>query len=201
MTSPALLHIIDDDPSVRDSLSLLLQLHGYETATYPCADAFLAACTRGWAGCILADLRMPGRSGLELQAALQARGIPLPLIIITAHGDVSAARTSLKAGAVDFLEKPLDTQQLLAAVNAALERERARLVAERESARVHALLERLTGREREVLREVLAGRHNREIAELLGISARTAEAHKARVMAKLGVQRLPDLVRLLQHHA
>jgi FixJ family two-component response regulator len=201
MTAPPLLHIIDDDAAVRDSLGLLLELHGYATRMYPSAEAFLAVCASDWTGCVLADLRMPGCSGLELQAALQARGIALPLIIITAHGDVSAARTSLKAGAVDFLEKPLDTQQLLAAINTALQREAARRAAASETARIAALLERLTGREREVLDHVLAGRQNREIGAALKISARTAEAHKARLMAKLGVQRLPDLVRLLQRHA
>lgn len=196
--APRTVHIVDDDAAVRDSLSLLLDLHGYATHAYASADEFLDRCTGACSGCVLVDLRMPGKSGLELQAALLARGIELPIVMITAHGDVSAARTSLKSGAVDFLEKPLDTAQLLSAVNAALQKEAARLEQAGEQARIAALLERLTAREREVLEHVLAGRHNREIAAALGMSARTAEAHKARIMAKLGTERLPDLVRLLQ---
>lgn len=194
---PAMVFIVDDDPGVRDSLALLLDLHGYRTRAYASASEFLAACTPADSGCVLIDLRMPGKSGLELQAEMRDRGISLPVIIITAHGDVSAARTSLKAGAIDFLEKPLDSQQLLVAIRSALQRENDRLAALSDAARIDTLLQRLTAREREVLDLMLAGRHNREIAAALAISPRTVEAHKARVMAKLGVERLPELLRLL----
>lgn len=196
MKSPATVYIIDDDAAVRDSLGLLLELHGYAARVFASAGEFLAVCTSEWTGCVLADLRMPGTSGLELQSELITRGIALPFIIITAHGDVAAARTSLKAGAVDFLEKPLDSAQLLAAVQGALQRETERLRAADAAAQTKRLLARLTDREREVLHLVVAGHHNREIAAQLGISARTVEAHKARLMAKLGVERLPDLLRL-----
>lgn len=125
--APRTVHVVDDDAAVRNSLSLLLDLHGYATHAYASADEFLERCTAACSGCVLVDLRMPGKSELELQAALLARGIELPLVMITAHGDVAAARTSLKSGAVDFLEKPLDTTQLLAAVNAALQKEAGRL--------------------------------------------------------------------------
>lgn len=196
MDASKTVYIIDDDAAVRDSLGLLLGLQGYVTRVFASAGEFLDACTPDWTGCVLADLRMPGKSGLELQSELGVRGIALPLIIITAHGDVAAARTSLKAGAVDFLEKPLDSAQLIAAVQGALQREAERLRAADAAARTERLLARLTDREHEVLDLVIAGRHNREIAAALGISVRTVEAHKARVMAKLGVERLPDLLRL-----
>lgn len=196
MDASKTIYIIDDDAAVRDSLGLLLGLQGYVTRVFASAGEFLDACTPDWTGCVLADLRMPGKSGLELQSELGVRGIALPLIIITAHGDVAAARTSLKAGAVDFLEKPLDSAQLIAAVQGALQREAERLRAADAAARTERLLARLTDREHEVLDLVIAGRHNREIAAALGISVRTVEAHKAHVMAKLGVERLPDLLRL-----
>ena len=176
-------HIIDDDAAVRDSLRLLLDLHGYAPATYASAEEFLARVAPDTTGCVLADMRMPGMSGLELQTALQTRQIGLPVVVITAHGDVAAARTSFKNGALDFLEKPVDTQQLLAAVNAALDRDVERRAASDVTLQKEALMRCLTEREREVLSHVLAGRQNREIGQVLGISARTAEAHKARLMA------------------
>lgn len=191
-------HIIDDDAAVRDSLRLLLDLHGYAPATYASAEDFLAVVSPDTTGCVLADMRMPGMSGLELQTALQSRQIGLPVVVITAHGDVAAARTSFKNGALDFLEKPVDTQQLLAAVNAALDRDVQRRAESDVTLQKEALMRRLTEREREVLSHVLAGRQNREIGQVLGISARTAEAHKARLMAKLNVPNLPELVRLMQ---
>ena len=187
--------IIDDDPAVLDSLVLLLGLQGYATRAFSNADAFLEAWSITWRGCVVVDLRMPGKSGLELQREMIARGITLPIVMITAHGDVSAARASLKSGAVDFLEKPLDNAQLISAVRAALERDERERASARESAELQQQIERLTPREREVLDGVLAGRHNREIAAALGISARTVEVYKARVMAKLGVERVPELVR------
>lgn len=191
-------HIIDDDAAVRDSLRLLLDLHGYAPATYASAEDFLAVVSPDTTGCVLADMRMPGMSGLELQTALQSRQNGLPVVVITAHGDVAAARTSFKNGALDFLEKPVDTQQLLAAVNAALDRDVQRRAESDVTLQKEALMRRLTEREREVLSHVLAGRQNREIGQVLGISARTAEAHKARLMAKLNVPNLPELVRLMQ---
>jgi RNA polymerase sigma factor (sigma-70 family) len=191
------IYIIDDDPAVLDSLALLLELHGFETERFESAEAFLAAYSPAWSGCVLVDLRMPGMSGLELQAEMGSRGFDMPLIMITAHGETSAARTSLKAGAVDFLEKPIDNQQLLSAIRAALEREAERIQKAAQEAEITRNLAKLTAREREVLDRVVAGRHNREIATELNISPRTVEVHKARIMSKLGVQRIPELVRVM----
>ena len=140
---------------------------------------------------------MPGMSGLELQAQLQAQKIELPMIIITAHGEMSAVRNSFKSGAIDFLEKPIDSEQLIGALREGLEREAQRLRREGSAAEFSRQLSRLTAREREVLERVVAGKHNREIASELKISARTVEVYKARVMSKMGVERVPDLVRIV----
>ena len=190
-------YIVDDDPAVRDSFALLLRLQGFSSRVFASGEEFLAAYSPDWAGCVVLDLRMPGMSGLALQSAMLDRGIKLPVVVVTAHGDVAAARAMLRAGALDFLEKPLDDNQLVAAVRAAFQRDA--------EDRKHALavaqakhwMERLTPREREVLDLVVAGRHNREIAAELGISARTVEVYKARLMEKLRVDRLPDLIRLV----
>jgi RNA polymerase sigma factor (sigma-70 family) len=191
------IYIIDDDAAVLDSLGLLVRLHGFDTAAFESAEAFLAAYSSAWSGVVLVDLRMPGMSGLEFQSELAARGVPLPLIMITAHGETSAARRSLKSGAVDFLEKPIDSAQLLSAIEDALKREAQRLLRSEQQAQMRRQLARLTPREREVLDRVVAGRHNREIAGELGISARTVEVYKARLMAKMGVERIPDLLRMV----
>jgi RNA polymerase sigma factor (sigma-70 family) len=194
---PARIYIIDDDDAVRDSLALLLRLHGFDTTGFADAESFLSDLTAEWSGIVLADLRMPGMSGLELQTELQARGIELPVIIITAHGEASAARTSFKSGAVDFLEKPIDRNQLLTAVRDGVKLETERVRHARETAEVSQQLARLTPREREILDRVVAGKHNREIAAEFDISVRTVEVHKARVMAKMGVERVADLVRVV----
>ncbi len=189
--------IIDDDNAVRDSLALLVSLQGFPTRTFASAKAFLEEVGLDWAGCALIDLRMPDMSGLELQAALAERGIPLPLIIITAHGDVTATRQALKSGALDFIEKPIDDAELLVAIRAAWKQDAARRQSAHQATQFKALLDRLTPREREVLDRVVAGQHNREIAQALEISARTVEVHKARVMEKLRVERIPDLMRAM----
>ena len=188
-------YIVDDDPSVRDSLALMLGLDGYRVALYADAEAFLAAFRDGWSGCVLADLRLPGASGVELQATLRARGSALPIIIITGHGDVPTARKAFQAQAVDFLEKPFDHEQLLAAIRTAfaLEERRIRRADARRSETDKLAV--LTSREREVLDHAARGLHAKEIARALGISARTVEVHKARIMAKLGVRNVAELVR------
>jgi FixJ family two-component response regulator len=190
-------YIIDDDHAVRDSLALLLRLHGFDTAEFEAAEAFLGTIGADWSGIVLVDLRMPGMSGLELQSELQARKIELPVIVITAHGETSAARTSFKAGAVDFLEKPIDREQLLNAVREGLRLEAERVRRAGEAATISRQMGRLTPREREVLDRVVAGKHNREIASELAISVRTVEVHKARVLAKMGVERVADLLRMV----
>lgn len=188
--------IVDDDNAVRDSLALLLGLRGYATANFESGEALLGGVAPDARGCILLDLRMPGIDGLRVQTELAARGIHLPVIILTAHGDVPAARAALKAGAFDFLEKPVDDSAMLATIDAALASEaQARTRMDRLIA-LRARVARLTQREREVLDLVVRGRHNREIAAALGISPRTVEVYKARLMEKLQVARLPDLIRL-----
>lgn len=194
---PSRIFIVDDDAAVRDSLALLLRLHGFETTGFANAEALLAEVAPSWSGVVLVDLRMPGMSGLELQGELRARGIELPVIIITAHGETSAARTSFRSGAVDFLEKPIDREQLLSAVREGFAMESERVRRAGQAAEISRQLGRLTPREREVLDRVIAGKHNREIAKELDISVRTVEVHKARAMAKLGVERVADLVRVV----
>jgi RNA polymerase sigma factor (sigma-70 family) len=188
-------YIVDDDPSVRDSLALMLGLAGYCTAAFADSESFLAAWRADWAGCLLTDLRLPGASGIELQAALRRRESSLPVVIITAHGDVPSARAAFRAEAVDFLEKPFDDQQLRQAIEAAFALEEQRLGRETARRADAAKLERLTPREREVLESAARGLHAKEIGASLGISARTVEVHKARIMEKLGVRNIAELVR------
>ena len=184
-------YIVDDDAAVRDSLSLMLGLAGYATALFADAEAFLAAYRDDWAGCVVADLRLPGKSGLELQAELRARSSALPFILMTAHGDVPSARTAFQARAVDFLEKPFDHAQLRSAIENAFSREPQRLARANELAK----LATLTVREREVLEHAAQGLHAKEIAAALGISPRTVEVHKTRIMEKLGARNIAELVR------
>lgn len=188
--------IVDDDDAVRDSLALLLGLRGYATRSFARGEDFLATIDRSAGGCILLDLLLPGIDGLAVQTELAARQIRLPIIMLTAHGDAATARAALKSGAFDFLEKPIDDAALRAIIEAALARDdEARDHARRRAARQERLA-RLTPREREVLDLVVQGRHNREIAEALGISPRTIEVYKARIMDKLQIDRLPDLIRI-----
>jgi FixJ family two-component response regulator len=184
-------YIVEDDASVRDSLALMLGLTGYNTVFFGDAEGFLAAWRQDWAGCVVADLKLPGASGVELQAEVRRRGSSLPFIIITAHGDVAAARAAFRADAVDFLEKPFEQGQLRAAIDTAFSLEARRL---RRSAAAEQL-SLLTAREREVLEHAARGLHAKEIARVLGISARTVEVHKTHLMAKLGVRNVAELVR------
>lgn len=190
-------HIVDDDAGVRDSLEILLRLHGYAPVSYDSGEAFLDAIDgeRGH-GVVLLDLRLPGMSGAQVQAELTTRNIPLPVVMLTAHGDVASARNALKAGACDFIEKPVQEPVLLAALEQGAAQQRAAESDVARKADVERRLSRLTPREREVLAMVVEGRHNREVAQILGISPRTVEVYKARVMDKLDVDRLPDLIRL-----
>ncbi len=195
MPASLTVYIVDDDPSVRDSLALMLGLDGHRVALYTDAEAFLAAFRDDWSGCVLADLRLPGSSGVELQAALRARGSTLPVIIITGHGDVPTARKAFHAQAVDFLEKPFDHEQLLAAIRTAFALEERRIKHADARRSETEKLAVLTSREREVLDHAARGLHAKEIARALGISARTVEVHKSRIMAKLGVRNVAELVR------
>jgi FixJ family two-component response regulator len=188
--------IIDDDASVRDSLGLVLGLRGYRTALFADAASFLSALRPEWRGCMVIDIRMPGMSGLELQRALQERGCTLPAVIITGHGDVSSVREAFRSEAIDFLEKPLNETRLLQAIDEGFARQNLSFKTRQQHEQFARRLEELTPREREVMELVIAGRHNREIAEKLGISPRTVEVHKARMMAKLEADNIPQLVRI-----
>ena len=184
-------YIVEDDAAVRDSLSLMLGLAGYKSALFADAEAFLAAWETDWAGCVVADLRLPGKSGLELQAELRARGSGMPFIMMTAHGDVPSARTAFQAQAIDFLEKPFAHGQLLAAIETAFSHEGARLERRGDAEKLASLTER----EREVLMHAAKGLHAKEIAALLGVSVRTVEVHKTRIMEKLRLRNIGELVR------
>lgn len=189
-------YIVDDDPSIRDALGLLLSVRGYRTAVFASGEGFLNAWQSDWVGCLLVDIRMPGMDGLTLQAKLVELNCHLPVIIITGHGDASLARQAFRASAVDFLEKPFDDEKLIGAITEAFRREESMLDNIQRSDRLSQVLKDLTPREREVMALVVTGKHNREIAPELGISVRTVEVHKARLMAKLGVSSVPDLVRI-----
>ena len=196
MTDNLTVFIVDDDPSVRDALGLLLGVHDYRLAVFADADSFLRALKPHWHGCLLLDIRMPGMDGLSLQKKLLELGCDLPVVIMTGHGDVDSAREAFRAMAVDFLEKPLDGARLLAAIAEAFERQRRAADAALSRDQIQRRLDGLTPREREVMARVVAGRHNREIAAELAISPRTVEVHKARMMDKLGVGSVAELVRL-----
>jgi len=188
--------LIDDDPGVRDALSLLLSLKGMSIRPFATAESFIEAYQPERAGCVLTDLRMPGMTGLELQAALTARHIHVPLVVLTAHGDVATARAALKNGAFDFLEKPVDDELLVEVLRNALRVDRERRTATSSRSAADARLERLTTREREILALLAAGHQNREIAAQLAISPRTVEVHKARIMEKLDCHSLAELIRI-----
>jgi two-component system response regulator FixJ len=188
--------LIDDDPGVRDSLSLLLSLKGVRTQPYANAESFIETYRPDWPGCVLTDLRMPGMTGLELQNVLRERRVDLPVVVLTAHGDVATARAALKNGAFDFLEKPIDDVMLIDVLRNALRVDRERRTAATSRSSADARMERLTGREREILALIAAGHQNREIATQLGISPRTVEVHKARIMEKLECHSLAELIRM-----
>jgi RNA polymerase sigma factor (sigma-70 family) len=193
--APLLVYIVDDDKSIRDSLSLLLGLAGYATRPFADAESFLVTLDARMAGCVVADLRLPGMNGLQLQTRVRERGSAIPFVIITAHGDVPAARAAFRAQAVDFIEKPFDAPQLTAAIEAAFDLERRRAEASEGTRLAAEKLDRLTAREREVLKHAAAGLHAKEIGAALGISPRTVEVHKTRIMEKLEVRNIGELVR------
>lgn len=190
--------LVDDDGAVRDALALVLSLHGYRTRSFASAEHLLDAVDSSWVGCVVADLKMPGRSGLELAAELATRGIGMPVVIITAHGDVASARAAFRLNAVDFLEKPFDDDQLIEAIETAFGREAARLATSGERAEREKSLAKLSPREREIAALVARGMRNPAIAEQLAISPRTVEVHKARIMDKLGVRGLDELIVKMQ---
>jgi len=196
MASKELVHVVEDDDAMRESLVAVLEDAGYEVRAYPNAEGFLAVGVATRTGCVVSDVRMPGMDGLTLLRRLRAKRSALPLVLITGHGDVSLAVTAMKAGAVDFLEKPFEPENLLAAVEAAL-RAQASEIGEMEAVQAACRqLERLTPRELEVFECLIAGKSNKEAAATLGLSPRTVEFHRAHIMEKTGAEGLPGLVRL-----
>ena len=193
---PWTVFVVDDDAPVRDSLAFLLEAAGFPVRTFASAEAFLDALRPDWQGCLLTDVRMPGLSGVELQETLSRRGVELPVIVMTGHGDVPLAVRAMKAGAVDFLEKPFDDAQLIERLEQCRAEDAARRARRAARARRREALERLTPRERQVLACLVAGKPNKIIAAELGISPRTVEVHRARVLEKLGARSLPELVRI-----
>lgn len=196
MPSEPLVHIVDDDSAIRDSLSFLMKSVGFESMTYASAEAFLNQANFDRLGCLVVDVRMQGMSGLELQQLLSERGSKLPVIIITGHGDVPMAVQAMKAGAVDFLEKPYDHQLLITRIRQCLEEISKEQNRESKVAQAKSRLAQLTPRELEVMKLLVAGKHNKAIADDLDISVRTAEAHRAKVMKKLHADSLSDIVRI-----
>lgn len=189
-------YLVEDDASVRDSLSLLLQLRGFSTASFDSAEAFLECDALERPACVLADVRLPGISGLDLQRKLAEQHAALPFVVMTAHGDVATARAALRDGAIDFLEKPIEEDDLIDAITVALRSDHERYERARSRESVLSRMQRLTERELEVFERVTNGFHNREIAEEFGISQRTVEVHRARLMEKLQARRVADLFRL-----
>jgi two-component system response regulator FixJ len=196
MTSGPVIHVIDDDDSARDSLTFLLATADLRVRSYDSAKAFLDAIPDIEAGCIITDVRMPEIDGLELVRWLKRLKVDLPVIVITGHGDVPLAVESMKAGAVDFIEKPYDGEILLAAVRSALSAQRSDAKRDGERAEIQERLAALSPRERQVLDGLIAGQHNKTIAHELGISARTVEIYRANVMAKMQASSLSQLVRM-----
>lgn len=189
-----IVHIVDDDPAVRESLSMLLDARGYATRTHASSEVFLRDFSAENALCVLADLRMPGMGGLELQTELHKKNFDVPFIMITGHGDVPSAVQALKSGAIDFIEKPVRRDVLLAALDKVAASRRSALAAARAAAAAHARIAALTPRERDILRHVVKGEPNKIIAYELGISPRTVENHRARLMVKMGAGSVADLV-------
>lgn len=192
-----LVYVVDDDDAFRDSLRWLLESAGYRATLFASAERFLAAYRTGTGACLLLDVRMPGLSGIELQAELNRRGEAIPIIFLTGHGDVPMAVEAVKKGAYDFVEKPFANTRLLALIEQVTSGEAATRHARAERQAATARLATLTEREREVLDRVSVGRRNKQIAEDLGISIKTVEAHRARAMEKMGVSSIAEVVRAL----
>jgi two-component system response regulator TtrR len=195
--SKPLIHVVDDDEAMRDSLAWLLDGERYAVHTYASGEDFLARHAPGRPACVILDIRMPGISGVEVHEQLVRRGTPTPVIFVTGHGDVPMAVDAIKRGAFDFIEKPFSETKLMAIIGRALE-EDARKASENNSATdVASRLTKLSPREREVLDLVIAGKMNKTIADAMNISIKTVEAHRAKVMDKMGAKSLAELVQLV----
>jgi FixJ family two-component response regulator len=202
MNAIPLIHVVDDDESLRTSLLRLLSAAGFEARGYASTGDFLLQPLPDRSGCILLDVRLPGPSGLDLQAALQRQGVTLPIIFLTAYADVAASVRAMKAGAVDFLTKPIERAALFEALQRALARDATQCAARAEAARLRACFALLTPRECAIFDGIVAGKLNKQIAAELGVAERTVKAQRAQLMAKLEVGSVAELGRLaerLQH--
>ncbi|MBU3695333.1 response regulator transcription factor [Dechloromonas sp.] len=198
MTAPQqIIYVVDDDEAMRDSMTWLLEGEGYKVACFDSAAAFLGAWRSSLRGCIVLDVRMPEMSGLELQEKLDSIGSHLPIIFVTGHGDVPMAVGALQRGACDFIEKPFHNEDLLARIERALELDSQIAARQQRDNAIASRLDQLTQREREVMQLVVAGKLNKQIADELDISMKTVEAHRARVMEKVGVRTLAELVKIV----
>lgn len=191
-----IVHVVDDDSATRDAMTVLLHSVRLQVACYESADDFLGKWEPGLPGCIVLDLRMPGMSGLELQAALDGQGYCPPIIFLTGHGNVAAAVRAMHEGAADFLTKPINDESLLERVHEAIDLDRERRREADRKATIHARLDLLTPREREVMEGVVAGKSNKEIGRELGISHKTVELHRANMMAKVHAGSIAQLVQM-----
>lgn len=198
MSATPLIHVVDDDASMRDAVLLLLGEVGFEARGYASAGEFLMNPPPDRAGCVLLDMRMPGPSGLELQAALLRQNILLPVVFLTGHATVDASVRAMKAGAVDFLTKPVKRENLLDAVQRALARDASQRVARGEADRLHARFAALTPRQREVFERIVAGKLNKEIAYELGLAERTIKREREQLMEKLDAGSAAELGRLAE---
>lgn len=189
-------YVVDDDEAVRDSLQWLLEGKDYRVRCFDSAESFLTRFDPREVACLIADIRMGGMSGMELQDRLIERQSPLPIVFITGHGDVPMAVESMKKGALDFIQKPFDEAKLLNLVESMLETARDLFAEHQQAANREALLGKLTTRESQVLERIVAGRLNKQIADDLGISIKTVEAHRANIMEKLGANTVADLLKI-----
>lgn len=186
--------IVDDDSAMREALRQTLELAGFNVETHANGSSFLAACKKDCTGCLLLDVAMPGMSGQEVQAALIERGVRMPIIFLTGHGDIPMAVRAVQAGALDFLEKPVRSAHLLERVRHALALDEERHRTEGDAQQIQQRYERLSQREREVMALVITGQSSKEIARRLDLSPRTVEAHRTHVMSKMGVANVAELV-------
>lgn len=193
-------YVVDDDEALRDSLVWLVESQGFAVEAYSSAEGFLEAYRDDMRGCLVLDVRMPGMTGLELYERLSARGASLPVVFITGHGDVPMAVLALKKGAVDFIEKPFNDKDMLRLVEQCLKLDREQWDARRHDTEVVRRVATLTDREREVMGLVVAGLLNKQIADELGISMKTVEVHRSRVMEKMAVGSVAELVRAVLPH-
>lgn len=192
MDPQPVVYVVDDDPSFSRALSRRLEAEGFQVVAFDSAEAFLSALTDG-PGCVVLDLRMPGAGGLDVQEALARRPDPLPVVFLTGHGDVHSSVRAMKAGAVDFLTKPVTGDELVEAVRRAIAVDESARASRRQVRDLRARYERLTPREREVFALVARGLLTKQIAGELGTAERTVKAHRARVMEKMGVQSVAEL--------